>query len=95
MRHPAVADAAVIGAPHEKWGEIVLALLVVKSQVNASEISEFTREYLSGFKVPKLIVFIDSIPRNAGGKILKRKLRESYATPNESAPSLASAEAAN
>ncbi|WP_339677395.1 AMP-binding protein [uncultured Zhongshania sp.] len=95
MRHPAVADAAVIGAPHEKWGEIVLALLVVKSQVNASEISEFTREYLSGFKVPKLIVFIDSIPRNAGGKILKRKLRESYATPNESAPSLASAEATN
>lgn len=80
MQHPAVADAAVIGAPHEKWGEIVLALLVVTTQVNASEITEFSRKYLSGFKAPKLVIFVDSIPRNAGGKILKRKLRELYST---------------
>lgn len=81
MQHPAVIDAAVIGAPHEKWGEIVLALLVVNTDIDASEISDFSRKYLSGFKIPKCIVFIDSIPRNAGGKILKRKLREIYAQP--------------
>tara|TARA_R110001592_G_scaffold81854_1_gene242806 strand:+ start:82 stop:984 length:903 start_codon:yes stop_codon:yes gene_type:complete len=81
MQHPAVTDAAVIGAPHEKWGEIVLALLVVNRDIDASEISDFSRQYLSGFKIPKCIVFIDSIPRNAGGKILKRKLREIYAQP--------------
>ena len=81
MQHPAVADAAVIGAPHEKWGEIVVAILVVNTEVDASDISNFARIYLSGFKIPKCIVFIDSIPRNAGGKILKRKLREIYAQP--------------
>ncbi|CAA0092551.1 Long-chain-fatty-acid--CoA ligase FadD13 [Zhongshania aliphaticivorans] len=80
MQHPAVTDAAVIGAPHEKWGEIVLALLVVNTDVDTAEINEFTRRYLSGFKVPKCILFIDSIPRNAGGKILKRKLRDTYST---------------
>jgi long-chain acyl-CoA synthetase len=82
MQHPAVVDAAVIGAPHEKWGEIVLALLVVNTDIDASEISDFSRKSLSGFKIPKCIVFIDSIPRNAGGKILKRKLREIYASPS-------------
>jgi acyl-CoA synthetase (AMP-forming)/AMP-acid ligase II len=81
MQHPAVDDAAVIGSPHEKWGEIVLALLVVNRKIYASEISDFSRQYLSGFKIPKSIIFIDSIPRNAGGKILKRKLREIYADP--------------
>ncbi|GAA4095063.1 class I adenylate-forming enzyme family protein [Zhongshania borealis] len=81
MQHPAVADAAVIGAPHERWGEIVVAILVVNTEVDASDISNFARIYLSGFKIPKCIVFIDCIPRNAGGKILKRKLREIYAQP--------------
>jgi acyl-CoA synthetase (AMP-forming)/AMP-acid ligase II len=80
MQHPLVADAAVIGAPHEKWGEIVIALLVVKSQVSESEMMVFSRKHLSGFKAPKLVIFVDSIPRNAGGKILKRKLRELYGT---------------
>lgn len=78
MQHPAVVDSAVIGAPHEKWGEIVLALLVVNSQLDVSEITDFTRKYLSGFKIPKSIIFVDRIPRNAGGKILKKNLREMY-----------------
>ncbi|WP_415242236.1 AMP-binding protein [Zhongshania sp.] len=82
MQRPAIADVAVIGSPDEKWGEIVVAVIFANSAIDTSEIGDFSRKYLSGFKLPKKILFTDTIPRNAGGKILKKQLRKMYTEPS-------------
>ena len=78
--HPAVDDVAVVGVPDEKWGEAIKAFVVVKEgvEVTADEIIDFTRTRIAKFKCPKTIDFIDVLPRNATGKILRRELREPY-----------------
>ena len=78
--HPAVYEAAVVGVPDAKWGEVVWAFVVVKSGLAASEddIQEHVRQHLAGFKVPKSVEFRDQLPKGATGKILKRVLREPY-----------------
>jgi|TARA_B100000315_G_scaffold259073_1_gene313490 acyl-CoA synthetase (AMP-forming)/AMP-acid ligase II len=80
FEHPAVADAAVIGIPSEQWGEAVLAFITLKQgeQVTPDEFIEFCRPLLAGYKIPRQIEFIDQIPRNVTGKILKKDLREPY-----------------
>ncbi len=80
FEHDAVADAAVIGIPSEQWGESVLAFLVLKDgqTVTPEEMIEFCRPRLAGYKIPRRIEFLDAIPRNASGKILKKDLREPY-----------------
>jgi fatty-acyl-CoA synthase len=79
-RHEAVADAAAIGVPDEAWGESIKAVVVLRDGADASaeEIIEFCRRDLAGYKRPRSVDFVDALPRNPTGKILKRKLREPY-----------------
>lgn len=76
----AVADAAVIGIPDEKWGESGLAIVVPKpgSALQSDDVISHCRQNLAKFKVPKSVVFVDSLPRNAAGKVLKRELRSRF-----------------
>ena len=71
--HPAVADVAVVGAPHPRWGETPVAFVV--GDAVEQELIEHCREYLASYKKPTAIHFVTSLPRNAAGKVLKRELR--------------------
>ena len=80
-RHPAVAEAAVIAIPHERWGEAVHAVVTVASGTTLSveELSIHCSALIAGYKVPKSMdVRVDPLPRTAVGKILKRDLREPF-----------------
>ncbi len=78
--HPGVAEAAVIGVPHERWGETIKALVVRAegSTVDEAQIVAHCKERLAGYKAPTSVEFPDSIPRTATGKVQKYKLREPY-----------------
>lgn len=80
-QHPEVAEAAVIGVPDEKWGEVGLAAVVRRPDQNlsAEELIEFCGDRLARYKIPKRIEFVDALPRNAAGKVIKSELREEYA----------------
>jgi acyl-CoA synthetase (AMP-forming)/AMP-acid ligase II len=77
---PGVADAAVIGVPDERWGEAVKAIVVAAAgaQPTPAEVIAWARTRIAGFKAPKSVDFIDALPRNASGKVLRRELRKPY-----------------
>jgi acyl-CoA synthetase (AMP-forming)/AMP-acid ligase II len=78
--HPAVLDCAVIGIPHEQWGETVKAVVELKqgTQVSEEELIALCKEKLGSVKAPKSVDFVKSLPRSPVGKVLKKEIREPY-----------------
>ena len=81
MSHPDIIDVAVIGLPDEKYGETVVAICVGKNAARPDDkaMIEYCRDLLAGYKIPRRYEYIDELPRNASGKLLKVKLRERFA----------------
>ena len=79
MSHPQVDDAAVIGIPDEEWGEEVRAVVVSRAGGGSEEeVVQYCQDKLASFKRPRSVIFVDELPRNVMGKVLKRELREQY-----------------
>jgi fatty-acyl-CoA synthase len=78
--HQAVSEVAVVGLPDDKWIEAVTAFVVRRSgqMVDEATLQDLARQHLAHYKVPKKVVFVDNLPRNTAGKLLKRELRRQY-----------------
>ena len=79
-QHPAISDIAVIGVPDQKFGEALMACLVLNNgqQIDVQEIVSFCRDKLAGYKIPRQIQILDALPRNPTGKVLKTELRKPF-----------------
>ena len=79
-RLPQVSEVAVVGVPHPRWVEAVVAVIVPKAGQELTEamVLAHCQQHLAGFKAPKAVVFTDALPKNPSGKLLKRELRQRY-----------------
>ena len=77
LSHPKIADVAIFGIPHKKWGEVGRAIVVLKpgEKMTEDEIKGFCQGRLAGYKIPKSVLYTDSLPRNAYGKVLKEEIK--------------------
>ena len=80
LAHPAVQECAVIGVPDDKWGEAVAAVIELKpgAEADEAELQVWCRERLGAMKSPKSVHFVDKLPRNSNGKLLKRVVRDRF-----------------
>jgi acyl-CoA synthetase (AMP-forming)/AMP-acid ligase II len=81
--HPGLSESAVIGLPSRKWGETPAAIVVAApgTTLTPEQVIEFCQGKLARYKIPRVVEFVDAIPRNPTGKILKRVLRERFPGP--------------
>jgi acyl-CoA synthetase (AMP-forming)/AMP-acid ligase II len=76
LRHPAVQQAAVIGIPDQRLGEVGMAFVVVSGDTSGDDIIEWSRNEMANYKVPRVVEIVDALPLNATGKVLKDVLRQ-------------------
>ncbi|MGE5640308.1 MAG: class I adenylate-forming enzyme family protein, partial [Clostridia bacterium] len=76
LKHPAVAECSVVGRAHPEWGEEVVAFLVIRSPVNAEELDDVCKNNIARFKRPREYRFVEALPKNNYGKVLKTELRK-------------------
>ena len=78
LAHPAITEAAVFGWPDSRRGEVAVAFVVATTPLTVPELQEFCRKHIAAYKVPPWFGFVDKMPRNAAGKIMKAQLKEMF-----------------
>lgn len=76
LQHSSVEDVGIVGIEDEKWGRVPVAFVKTRASVTEQELIRFCREHLAGYKIPKRIIWIEELPRNASGKLMRNKLEE-------------------
>jgi long-chain acyl-CoA synthetase len=80
LRHPDVVDCAVLGVPDDRWGEVLLAVVQCRAGASLDEeaVVAWVRDKLADYKRPRIVEFVDEVPRDPNGKVRKPKLREAW-----------------
>ena len=76
LRHPAVAECSVVGRPHSEWGEEVVAFVVLREKISTEELDRLCLDNIARFKRPREYRFVEALPKNNYGKVLKTELRK-------------------